>query len=319
MAATPGRLDVYDNRKADVVVNPIRDVGVEVDDDPEVIRAHIRETRSSMGETIDLIQEKLSPERLTEKVQHKIREATIGKVEDMADAATRNAKNWRSSLVRTVKENPIPSALVGLGLGWLLFQNNDDEFTEYAEEDYRYVPHGYDYQRAYYPDYPTAAETGLVEQAQNRVAETAEDVKDTVSETVSHTKEKVGELASQTQEKVDDLTHQAQQQARRLQYTTKRQMRQARRGFWQMMDDNPLAVGAVVLAAGAVVGLSLPKTQMEDEWMGEQRDRLVDQVQTTAKQTVEKVKDVAGEVQEAAAETVKDELKTRESPIRNPQ
>ena len=46
--------------------------------------------------------------------------------------------------------------------------------------------------------------------------------------------------------------------------------------------DNPLAVGAAVLAVGAVVGLSLPRSRREDQLMGETRDRLLQGAQGAA-------------------------------------
>lgn len=41
----------------------------------------------------------------------------------MTHHALVRANNRRGSFVHTVKENPIPAALVGLGLGWLFFSN----------------------------------------------------------------------------------------------------------------------------------------------------------------------------------------------------
>lgn len=320
MASTTDELILYDDQNINRALNPIAEAEPDFSDNPEVIQTRIKHTRASMGETINLIQERLqekfSPERLTEQAQNKIREMTIGKVEDMADAATRSAKNWRSSLVRTVRENPIPSALVGIGLGWLLFQGNDDDMRENGGDEYRYVSQGYDYQRAY--NYtPPQEESRFFGKAQSNIADTVDNVKNTVTESLTHAKERVGDFTEQTKEQAGELTQQAQQQARMLKDQTKYQMRRTKQGFWQMMEENPLAVGAVVLAAGAVIGLTLPKTQAEDEWLGDKRDRLVDQVQSTAKEAVEKVKNIASEVQEKAVETAKEEINTQEF-SRNP-
>src|SRR5579875_3678122 len=51
-------------------------------DDPDAIRDDIEETRSQLGDTIDAIQEKLSPQRITRQVTDSVREATIGKAEE---------------------------------------------------------------------------------------------------------------------------------------------------------------------------------------------------------------------------------------------
>src|SRR5207302_455632 len=47
--------------------------------------------------------------------------------------------------------------------------------------------------------------------------------------------------------------------------------------------------------AGAIVGLALPTTRVEGEYMGETRDRLVDQAKTVAQEAVEKVQRVTEE------------------------
>ena len=47
-------------------------------------------------------------------------------------------------------------------------------------------------------------------------------------------------------------------------------------GFQHLLDDNPMAVGAIGIAVGAVLGGLLPPTQKEDELMGATRDRMAD-------------------------------------------
>jgi hypothetical protein len=111
-------------------------------DDPDEIEQEIEQTRAEMSDTIDAIQEKLDPEVLQEQAKDTIREAkaaavevvdhaitqakqavrgaTLGKVEDMARYAEDTAGGWRDTLVETVKAHPVPAALAGLSLGYLL-------------------------------------------------------------------------------------------------------------------------------------------------------------------------------------------------------
>lgn len=64
--------------------------------------------------------------------------------------------------------------------------------------------------------------------------------------------------------------------------------------FNSTLQDNPIALGVAVLAAGALVGLSLPTTR-EGEYMGEARDRLVDQAKSMAREAAQKVQRVTEE------------------------
>jgi hypothetical protein len=107
-----------------------------------------------------------------------------------------------------------------------------------------------------------------------------------------------------TREQANYLAHQAQAQ-----------VRYAKTEFQYLMETNPLALGAVAVAAGAILGLMLPSTQTENRLMGESRDRLMDQARSTAKETMEKVQNVAGEAYEAAKETVVEEAEHQNLPF----
>ena len=56
-----------------------------------------------------------------------------------------------------------------------------------------------------------------------------------------------------------------------------------------MMHENPLAVGAVAIAAGTAVGLVLPSTRLETEYIGETGERLVERVEDVARDALGKV------------------------------
>ena len=51
------------------------------EENTEQLRAEIEDTRAEMSQTINEIQERLSPENVMGQVKEKVREATIGKVE----------------------------------------------------------------------------------------------------------------------------------------------------------------------------------------------------------------------------------------------
>jgi len=117
-------------------------------DDPEVIRAEIEQTRNSMSATIDAIQERLNPENLLEQAKDTVREATVGRVEQMVNDASSAAKDTGTNLVDMVKQNPVPAALLGLGLAWFLTRdkgnNSNGGVSARQYEDWnRYSGPGY--------------------------------------------------------------------------------------------------------------------------------------------------------------------------------
>jgi hypothetical protein len=72
---------------------------------PDEIEEEIEYTRGRVDETLNAIQDKLSPGGLIDQVIEYVRESP-GK--------------YASSLTKTIILNPLPSALVGIGIAWLL-------------------------------------------------------------------------------------------------------------------------------------------------------------------------------------------------------
>jgi ElaB/YqjD/DUF883 family membrane-anchored ribosome-binding protein len=296
-------------------------------DDPVVIRSQIERTRAQMGHTIDEIQQRLSPDRIKQETQDAIREATLGKVEKMAQSAERKVSNWRSSLMHTVRENPVPAALVGIGVGWMLLSDSGKSEQMKRQYDGRSYSgySGYDspnrgarsystdeYGRRHYY-YDTDQDSNPVEQVQEWAGEKVDQVQAKASETMDQMRHRTAETTDQlrhrTAETTDQLrnravetSEQVQERALALQEQAQQQIHQARRTFWETLDTNPLAIGVAALAVGAVVGLALPGTSKEDEWMGETRDHLMEEAKNTAQETARKVQSVAERVQQTVKE-----------------
>src|SRR3954471_74061 len=115
-------------------------------DDTAETRAGIEETRTEMSETIEAIQERLNPQHLKEQVKDQVREqfqeakatvreATIGKAEDMARNVGNTVDQARYGLMETIRQNPVPAALVGIGLGWLFMNKRSAPSRRYARYD----------------------------------------------------------------------------------------------------------------------------------------------------------------------------------------
>src|SRR5687767_4319007 len=122
----------------DLIVETVEFRDSDTGAETERIKAEIEDTRAEMGQTLNEIQERLSPEHLMGQVKETVREATIGKVERVMDRVSETISNVAeparemigrageklkesgSSLTNTLRQNPIPFALVGLGVGMFL-------------------------------------------------------------------------------------------------------------------------------------------------------------------------------------------------------
>jgi hypothetical protein len=244
------------------------------EENTEQLRAGIEDTRTEMSETINEIQERLSPERLMGQMKETVREATIGKVEKAMDKVgetiaevTEPAREAMGRAGTAIKEtgmsvgnsmwrNPIPVALIGVGLGWLMVR--------------RYRGSGGDYEMP-----GTRPRTRLnIRTDQTEYGATTGPL-DQVKETAS-------ELANRSTNALSNLGTKAKDGASAI--GTR---------FGQVLRDNPLAVGAVAVAAGTAVGLVLPSTRFEKEYVGEASEKLVDKAQEVAREAIDKVETAA--------------------------
>lgn len=289
--------------------------GMGESDDPSQIRGDIEETRAGMSQTIDEIQERLSPQRLARQARDTVREATIGKAERMMDDARDTARDAGGSFLTTIRENPIPAALAGLGLGWLLYKTWDTMSSSRSHyDDYRgaggyggsdgYAGYGV-YDARYGDRYVTGYDGMLYSADVDDDMDEGQD--DSGPNMADRMQDKAGEMgdrmtgaarqwAGQAQDTAGQWADQAQYQAQRAQGWMQRS--------WE---ENPLVVGALALAAGAVIGLSIPETEPENRLMGEARDSFMDKAQETAQKAQAVAQRAASAATDAAQGAAQDE------------
>jgi Protein of unknown function (DUF3618) len=262
--------------------------GVEVEQDPEAERIvlEIEETRSEMGATIDEIGHRLQPQNIANEAKEKIREATVGRVERIVDDAGQTAQRTGNTLMETIRQNPVPAALAGLGVGWLALKMRDQSSSGYRTGNgYRYYDYGrpgQTYGNTAQGDDPIERVRDIADSATGRAQQVGSDVQRAAQSAAEGTQEKFQQAQWQAQSALSD----AQRQVDRT---------------W---NENPLALGALALGVGAAVALAIPETQKERELMGEQRDKLVEKVSTVATQALDEAQTKAQEVAQQVGEQV---------------
>lgn len=309
-------------------------------DDPALIRQQIDYTRAQMGSTIQAISERLSPENLIEQAKSSAKEATVGRINDMKNEANRRVEGASSSLSQTIRDNPLPVAVIGLGLGWLfLSERKKNDMDAYRMDDYGRQPSRYQYYgsgdesrplaevREFAGDAAAAVEqkasqlknrvghavheaTDTVEDVARRTGEAVSDTASQVGNRVERTAERVGETTEMVQDRAGQAAETARMEAMRLRREAEMRSRRAamrtKESFWENMNDNPLAVGAVLAIVGAAVGAAIPTSDYENKLMGETRDRLLDEAKERAQDVVERVQTVVDDTQRAVVTEVKE-------------
>lgn len=225
-----------------------------------------------------------------------------------------------------INDNRVPLALIGAGLGWLLFsaaRKTDayDRAAHWADDHTRDARNRLSRK---YDELSHKVEEGL-HKAGHRLDEAAHDISDKASELRTEASRRLKRLRTSPQ--VQELTNryagygdsaygyhyeedsEGHRRYRRIlaeseaiAHRAGRRAARINRSFWDMVDDHPLSAGLVGLAVGAAVGAALPATRTEDEWMGKYRDDLLDEALIKGRRTAEKAANVAKEAAKAGAD-----------------
>lgn len=286
------------------------------------IRADIEQTRSRMSQRVDEIQEQLSPENLKQQARSTVRELVDEGTAAISGYFQGNSGEMGRNLATTIKRNPLPAALIGLGIGWLLVEgmSSDDHSYSGSRREWQpaadpYAPYAPDRQRTSRQSPSANTTSGAVSQALDTVKQTAADVSTQVKDTVHETVETVQQIATDLQRQVEgtaeNLAHQTQTyaaQARQQTYQSGHQAayytQQAGTQLQHSLQDNPLIFGGVAIGVGLLVGMLLPATEQENQVMGATRDQVLDSAKAVMSDVQERAQDLVEEVQPKVAQTI---------------
>jgi hypothetical protein len=228
------------------------------------IRAEIEDTRLEMGDTLSELGNRLEPGRLVDQAKENVREATIGRVEE-------TAKGVSTMVMETIRKNPIPAAIAGAGLAllWVNRSNGNGNGNGYSDA---YRGNGY-----------------RGEQSGGMDVSKVGDVASGIGQNVGQTVGQVGETAGHVTGEVIQRGRQTVDQV-----------------GWRLdnfMQASPLAMGAIALGAGAVVGALVPETQQERQVLGEASQKIGTTVRDTVGQVTQKAEETLDQAESKLSET----------------
>ena len=242
------------------------------------LEREVEDVRGRIDQTVEALKDKMQPR-------------------EMFDEATKMMGGASNKVLTTaveqLRENPIPIALIGLGMAWLAISQTRGRGSAgavYQGAGYYPTYEGYDEEeglRAKVKAKADAAKAKLAETAEKAKARLA-DAQHQAADGVTGARGKVGEYAHIAQEKAGEYG------------------RAARQRFDDALDSEPLVIGAIGLAVGAAIGAALPATPVERRYFGPARSKVAER----AKASLDDVKDVA----QRAYGQVKDELHRQTGP-----
>lgn len=203
------------------------------------IEHDIVRTRSEVAATIDALDLKLSARRLADEAWRVVRDG---------------------GLVEQVRRHPVPLALIGAGIGWLLVDTmtGDGRGRMRGSTDTEAWP-------------PTEAHlTSSRDWSDRDVTEFGETMDDggSAGKAVAAARRAAGTAAEGAREAGSELAERGREMVDRASDASDRARSGARRAggrLARMVHDNPLAVGGAVAVAGFVIALALPSTRRQEE------------------------------------------------------
>ncbi len=256
-----------------------------------VIKHEIERARVEMSETIGEIQDRLRPELLLQQAKDGVKEAAVEKARSIMSSAGETAatvayqaRGVGDSVASYARQHPLQVALTVGALTWWMMRGRGDSEEWYGSADTSWdESEGRSYRDG--------------RSLTNRVGEYASSARDTVGEYASTARDTVGDYASSARETVGEYAESARDRAMQASDAARRAAGSASSALDNFVTDNPLAVGAIALAVGAAIGMSVPASEIENRTMGDARDRAWERASKAATEikdnVTKKVEDVA--------------------------
>ncbi len=298
--------------------------------DLDALEGDIRASRARIGGTVEALRDRSSRlrDRLTRWSPQSLMENSMKHTYSPSQQSDRyesgQTVHYRQSQSRSsgsvmdsMTSNPIPLALVGIGLGWLALSSTGYDRRIARSSTVRNARH----RMGDAVDYARESLSGASESVRNAASSAYDSASgavssayDSASGTVSgmmggsdddHTSGR-GDIHGQRQSQsyasrgmsrlssmapsADHLRHRAHDMST---------------GFWDLVEDHPIVAGAMGVALGAAIGAALPGTRYEKQWVGEYADEATERAKAIAMDALDRGTRAA----QAAAETVVDSAK----------
>lgn len=284
------------------------------------IEQSIADDRQRIEERLDAIQQRMSPGQLID--------------EALAYVKTSGGGEYASNISAAVKNNPIPIALMGVSLAWLMAgpKTNLSSYARSSSETYPLAPTTGDLRRigppeadaggrySHFTDAAGSRFRALTDETGRRAGhfvdasgKTFRGFADASGRQVREIRDEAGSLfdeasgwVSNTWEAISDSAHKATGSISSAGSSATDMSSQLNDAVLKHFKDQPLVGGALAFALGAAIGAALPHTEVEDETLGETSDKLKNTVSAEVAKTVDKVGEAASDAYAKAVSVASD-------------
>jgi ElaB/YqjD/DUF883 family membrane-anchored ribosome-binding protein len=260
------------------------------------LEREVDSTRGRIEETLEELRERLSPPLLIE--------------EALGFAKENGGADFVRNLGRQVADNPLPVALMGAGLAWLMIAPNrssDGGSTRAGrldELERTQTMANYDNNRSSEMG-DSHDTTGMTEKAKemlSRASDTMGGMRDRASDMMGRAKETTSGAYGKVSGTVGRSMSSAMETVSSAVPNT--------RGLATFLQEEPMVLAGVGVALGAIIGALLPTTEIEERYIGPTAEQLKEQAKSMAREQWERGKEMAAggwdEAKDAALRTWED-------------
>jgi len=250
--------------------------------------------------------------RLAETLEE-LKTMTPGRVlDEVLDYAKEGGGDLLRGLGRQVSENPIPAALIGAGLMWMMMDHGKTNGVGAPRANGDGRSTGEALSSAANSAIQMGSELGTkANDAAQSVKDTMQSAASSINDTASSLKQKaasayenVTDTAARTKWAVKDAAYNVKEQATALEEGAIA----ATRNAFDFCKGQPLVLAGLGLAIGAALGAAIPETEAEDRLMGEAADQVKEKAQALASDQLQLAKEVGQHMVDETANIAKQEL-----------
>ncbi|MFN8638592.1 MAG: hypothetical protein U0360_03850 [Dehalococcoidia bacterium] len=221
-----------------------------------------------MSQTVDAIQERLSPATIRDEVMDAMVSSASEAGARVQEAIVQTTQQAGRGLMSMIRENPVPALAAGAGIAWFAMKARNGQNGH--SSTYRGDSGDMTGRRGtqYFGDGSYGDPSGSSMDTMSNGA--AEGMTDRAQQLATDARDQITEFGGQARNSVQ----------------------QAGGQFRQMLSDNPIAIGAAALAAGVAAGMLLPSTEREQSLLGDARSAIAQQVGERVSQVADQANDL---------------------------
>jgi ElaB/YqjD/DUF883 family membrane-anchored ribosome-binding protein len=259
----------------------------------EQLERETEQTRSQIADTLEELRACMTPGRMVNQLADRVGDA--------------GGREFLQNLKRQTVDNPVPVAMIGAGLAWLMLGGRDRSGSA-GRNAGRRLGDAASAAADNMSDTADAAASAAGEarervgQAADRARQSASSAAEAAGEMAGSFTDSVQRSASTSYEAMSDSARKAASAAADSARAARQRTREATNALVDFCREQPLVLAGLGLAIGATLGALLPQTEAEDRLLGEGSDALKQRAQDVASEQYEAAKKVGERALDTAQE-----------------